>query len=266
MKRSTSTDPHHPRRQPAAAGRSAGAGADGARDDAAYARARAARGRRRRARAGRARASTSIDDGEMSKPSFITYVTERLGGFERERRARARCRGPARRGRGVPGVLRAELRAEPERRGAALRLHRARSPTRGHAAGAGRHRQPQGRAGRRRRRGGVHRRRSRRRTSRAASATTTTRPTRSTCSRSPTRCARNTGRSSTPGFLLQIDDPRLVTYYIREPDLDRRRVPRAGPRRASRRSTTRCAASRASASASTPATASTWARACTTWS
>ena len=66
------------------------------------------------------------------------------------------------------------------------------------------------------------------------------------------------------GFLLQIDDPRLVTYYIAARP---RRSPSAGsgPRRAWRRSTTRCAASRATACASTPATASTWARACTTW-
>ncbi len=67
------------------------------------------------------------------------------------------------------------------------------------------------------------------------------------------------------GFLLQIDDPRLVTYYIAQPHLDGRRVPRSGPRSAWRRSTTRCAASRATACASTPATASTWGRASTTW-
>ena len=41
-------------------------------------------------------------------------------------------------------------------------------------------------------------RRSRRRTSRTGTTTPTTRPTRSFCSRSPTRCARNTRRSSRP--------------------------------------------------------------------
>ena len=68
------------------------------------------------------------------------------------------------------------------------------------------------------------------------------------------------------GFLLQIDDPRLVTYYIMSPTLDASRTAAAGPRRASRRSTTRCAGSRATACASTPATASTWDPASTTCS
>jgi 5-methyltetrahydropteroyltriglutamate--homocysteine methyltransferase len=54
------------------------------------------------------------------------------------------------------------------------------------------------------------------------------------------------------GFVLQVDDPRLVTYY--------------GRPGAWRRSTTRCEGSRPSGSAFTPATASTSARACTTWS
>ena len=30
------------------------------------------------------------------------------------------------------------------------------------------------------------------------------------------------------GFLLQIDDPRLVTYYILQPDAERRRLPQVG--------------------------------------
>ena len=36
-------------------------------------------------------------------------------------------------------------------------------------------------------------------------------------SRWPTRCARSTGRSSAPGFVLQIDDPWLATHYDRYP-------------------------------------------------
>ena len=67
------------------------------------------------------------------------------------------------------------------------------------------------------------------------------------------------------GFLLQIDDPRLVSYYLVSARRQHRRVPQMGADRASRRSTTRCAASRRRKSATTPATASTWARACTTW-
>ena len=67
------------------------------------------------------------------------------------------------------------------------------------------------------------------------------------------------------GLLVQIDDPRLVTYYIIHPEAsiaDCRKWAECG----SRRSITRCATSRPRKSASTPATASIWARASTTWS
>ena len=68
------------------------------------------------------------------------------------------------------------------------------------------------------------------------------------------------------GFLLQIDDPRLVTYYMVQPDLDARAMPQVG--RAARRGAQPCAARHPAAkrSATTPATASTWVRASTTWS
>ena len=66
------------------------------------------------------------------------------------------------------------------------------------------------------------------------------------------------------GFLLQIDDPRLVTYWIKKPDLTMAQNAANGRRGASRRSTTRCATSRRRRSATTPATASTWGRASTT--
>ena len=68
------------------------------------------------------------------------------------------------------------------------------------------------------------------------------------------------------GFLVQIDDPHLVTYWIKEPELDASRSAANGPRCGSRRSIMRCATSRRKKSATTPATASIWARACTTWS
>ena len=67
------------------------------------------------------------------------------------------------------------------------------------------------------------------------------------------------------GFLLQIDDPRLVSYYLVQARRQHRRMPQMGERSASRRSTMRCAAFRRRRSATTPATASTWGRACTTW-
>jgi len=35
-----------------------------------------------------------VDDGEMSKPSFITYINERLAGFEPTQPTEARARGP----------------------------------------------------------------------------------------------------------------------------------------------------------------------------
>ncbi len=43
-------------------------------------------------------------------------------------------------------------------------------------------------------------------------------PTRSISRRSARRCARNIWRSSTAGFLLQIDDPRMATHYNRAPN------------------------------------------------
>ena len=46
------------------------------------------------------------------------------------------------------------------------------------------------------------------------------------------------------GFILQIDDPRLVDLLHRSARPERRRVPQVGRSCASRRSTTRCAASR----------------------
>ena len=66
------------------------------------------------------------------------------------------------------------------------------------------------------------------------------------------------------GFLLQIDDPRLVTYWVKKPDLDRGANPQVGGGCASRRSITRCAISRRTRSGTTPATASIWGRASTT--
>ena len=65
------------------------------------------------------------------------------------------------------------------------------------------------------------------------------------------------------GFLVQVDDPRLVSYYLMDPNMSVDESA-SGRSSGSRRSTTRCAASRPRRSATTPATASTWVRACTT--
>ena len=64
------------------------------------------------------------------------------------------------------------------------------------------------------------------------------------------------------GFVLQIDDPRLVTYYMMNPSVSVADCREVGG--AARRGDQRVAAGHpaASACASTPATASTWARGC----
>lgn len=67
------------------------------------------------------------------------------------------------------------------------------------------------------------------------------------------------------GFLLQIDDPFLVTYYIMRPELSIAECRKWG-RCASRRSTPPSPVSRRTRCASTPAIASTWDRASMTCS
>ncbi len=58
-----------------------------------------------------------VDDGEYSKPSFVTYVNERLGGFVLDSEARRGAdRGRLARGDLLPRVLRGDprrLAAEP---------------------------------------------------------------------------------------------------------------------------------------------------------
>ena len=68
------------------------------------------------------------------------------------------------------------------------------------------------------------------------------------------------------GFLIQIDDPRLVSYYTLKPDVSVADCQQMGGAADRRASITRCATSRPRRSASTPATASTWGRASTTCS
>ena len=68
------------------------------------------------------------------------------------------------------------------------------------------------------------------------------------------------------GFLLQIDDPFLVTYYIMRPDLSIAECRKWAEVRVEALNTALQGHSRPTACASTPATASTWARASTTCS
>ena len=67
------------------------------------------------------------------------------------------------------------------------------------------------------------------------------------------------------GFLVQIDDPRLVTYYIIHPEASIADC-RNGLNCASLRSITHCARSRRRESVFIPVTASIWVREFTTWS
>ena len=135
-----------------------------------------------------------VNDGEMGKPGFINYANDRLGGFERapantksmwsgtretkafpefyeqemktiDRRLRLQCVGPI-------TYKRAPIDED-------IRLLTRRSPAR-----------PTKRC---------LCLRYRRRCLRTSSATSSTRPAKSTCSRSPTRCTRNTRSSPTPG-------------------------------------------------------------------
>jgi len=66
------------------------------------------------------------------------------------------------------------------------------------------------------------------------------------------------------GFLVQIDDPRLVSYYLVIP-APRLRNAASGPSSASKRSITPCAEFPPKRFVTTPATASTLGRGCTTW-
>ena len=139
------TDPHHPYRQPAPPGRRPAPGNGSPPSAASQAtdeqiRDAVADTVRRQVAAG----VDVVNDGEMSKPSYATYVTSRLTGFESMPRRRVAARG-----RRVPRVLRAPL---PRHRCSAVEqpvVHRARRLPRPDA-GRARHRQPA--RGRRRRR------------------------------------------------------------------------------------------------------------------
>ena len=204
-----------------------------------------------------------VNDGEMARRASSPTSPSASAASSRAPEPRA-ARGPAPRGRRLPRVLRGGRRAARTRRRRA-RAAPAPSPTRAttrvqadianlKAAMAG--------APARRR----SCRPSRRPTSRAASANEYYKTDEEYLFAIAEAMREEYRAIVDAGFLLQIDDPRLVTYYVDCSPTERRRVPRVG--RAARGGAQPRAArhSRRSGCASTPATASTWGRASTTWS
>ena len=121
----------------------------------------AERGRARSCEAGRARHRRRLTTASIGKPSFVSYVNDRLGGFEPDTEMRRAIHGRARARRLLPGVLRRDPRGRDAR---ATWSAPARDLT-GQAATRDRHRQSQGRDRRRE----ASRRRSCRRSRRPAS-------------------------------------------------------------------------------------------------
>ena len=189
----------------------------------------------------------------------------------RQRAARRLRAGHRRRGR-TPWAESREANSFPEFYAATARglaaepqgLHRADRLSRPGAVEA-RHRQPQGRARGRQASPRPSCRRSRPPAPRTGSATPITRPTRNICSRSRTRCARNTRRSSRRDSCCRSTIRNSSRNGSRSPT-SRSRNTASGRRAASPRSIMRCATFRPRRCATTPATASIWARASTTWS
>ena len=159
-----------------------------------------------------------VDDGEYSKPSFVTYINERLGGFETDKtrqRSPTSGRARARRWRFPSTTTRPPM---PGRRARRTWSAPGRSPTRATTSSSATSRTSRPRSAARSRKKRSCRR-SRRRTSRTGTRTPTTRPTRNSCSRSPTRSREEYKAIVAAGFLVQIDDPRLVSYYALKPDV-----------------------------------------------
>ena len=187
-----------------------------------------------------------VSDGEMGKPSFITYASQRLAGLEK-REGTGRARSPT---RAKPATSRnTTSRRSPSRsrarRRRALMVCTGPITYKGHAAAQGRPRHAEGRARRTSTPPRRSCRRSRRRTSRRTSPNEYY-PSAENYVFAIAEAMREEYKAIVDaGFLLQIDDPFLVTYYITQAG------PRASPSAASgrscasRRSITRCKASRA---------------------
>ena len=156
-----------------------------------------------------------IDDGEFGKPSFVTYVNERLGGFELDADAPPR----------TPWTGSREALAFPEfyargHVGVAPAPHGLHRPDHlpGPRAAQARHRQSQGGAQRRAGRRTCSCRRSRRRTSRTGRRNAYYKTQEEYLFAIAEAMREEYQAIVDAGFLVQIDDPRLVTYYMIRPE------------------------------------------------
>ena len=145
-----------------------------------------------------------VDDGEFSKPSFVTYVRERLGGLSEVGGERTNLElGRLARCPRLSGLL---SQADGSLHAAGSRIDRGdwrRSPMQGAAALASRSRQSEGCAGEGERcRQKRSCRRYRRPTSRTGTRTDATRPARNFSPRSAMPCTRSTRRSSMLAFCI----------------------------------------------------------------
>src|SRR5262249_9211755 len=136
-----------------------------------------------------------IDDGEYGKPSFVSYVNERLGGFEFDREARQSPWAGSREAQSFPEFYGDGHVAARPPRPAGPPARTTWSAPRPSPIAAWRNSRPTSTTSRRRSTAPSRRklscRPSRRRARRIGSATAITRPRRSIYSPSPMRCARN---------------------------------------------------------------------------
>ena len=158
---------------------------------AAAGRYRHRRGRRRRAQQGQL---DGLCAGAARPGSRRSTRRCASAGHARLRRVRRRLRGHEGDAGGALGRASSPKRTRAAEGAGLLRPDQLCRPRRG----ARRHREPEGGARRRRRRRRRSSPRSRRPTSSSITRTATTPPTRNISRRSPTRCTRNTRRSSTP--------------------------------------------------------------------
>ena len=166
-----------------------------------------------------------VNDGEHSKSSFAHYARSRIGGFERRNEPSA-SRGADPRRAGFPGVydeMRVMFAARPSKLGRprGMMAMVCTGPIKyiGQERAQGRHRESQerDRRARRRRRGSSPR--SRRPTSRCICRNEYYRSDEDYLVALADAMNEEYRAIVDAGFLLQIDDPRLITYYNRTPGL-----------------------------------------------
>ncbi len=175
-----------------------------------------------------------VNDGELSKTNFTDYVRWRIAGYvdAAPRRGRGGSASPPATRPDSPTISR-----QTRGRGRSARRRR-RSASRNCAIPGRPTSPPTSPISRRRWRASMSPRRSCRPTRRARSSigwrTNTTRATRSSSSRSPKSCARNTGRSSMPGFCCRSTTrtcPTGGTACPRSPCRNTANTPRSGSTR-----------------------------------